>query len=405
MCKRTGLFATVIVAVTAFPATLGAQVPVAEVEKWIDSEIAGANGLSSLPLVRVELRTLAHSELDSNQVAALDSEVAGKGDHPKRAYLETMKRRLGEPDETLLQIVWRAPGEWRVCRTDRFLKVDLQPAPIGRPVNGVYPAGTPWTAARRGVEWYFDCCMRREHLWKLSPESLAHTTPAAGFPAGEGVEGWGKAGEALADRHLSGGVTLWREPGPRRWGAVAVNGLKWTCVIGTEGFRSRYSGRWSVVEARGFVDEVRPMGENPTVDRYALKDWRKFDLDGRGVWCARFVEALGLDGRVRTRSEVVVLEPLTDQAFEGLTRLPDASRPDPVRGELTFRVVEDFSDPRVRRTSEAGLPSVVADLGASAGGAARIRHLGWVALGALVVVLIGVRVLALRRVREGPQSR
>ncbi len=382
------------------PTTVGAQnqPSVASVEAWLDAEISGKNAFGSFASVRMALRTHSYAEFTAGQLSAMEAEVGGKPDHPKRMIVEATKRRLTAPDETVLLAFWRAPNHWRICRTDRFLKVDLPPAPVGNPVNGTYPADTKWTAPRTGVEWYLDCCQGRDYQWKLSPESLAFTTPDAGFPAAQGVEGWWLAFTSHADRHLTGGLAVWAEREPRRLGPVNLRGFDWACDVGTTTFQSRYSGRWDAAANRGFVEEIRPQGDKSPVGRYVMEKWAVRTIESKEVWCAENVRSYSRDGQLRTLSSLTELDVLSDEVFEQVTQLPDAARADPIRGEVTIRTVDDFGDPEVRRSRTLGQPPVLADTGPRTAGGETLRILGWVILGVLGVLLVIIRMrLAQRR--------
>lgn len=338
-----------------------------ELQRWFDSEWAASREPLNIDGFKLTWKKESYRLPSREQVEQFRSAVAAAPDHPGRAELALLERRLaGAPDVTTLQLWMKGAAEWRLSRTHES---ENDP--------------------------YADSVVTRDHSWGMTPRQLVVIDPAKGYPSGYDYSrdgGWLQLDVGVfAFGGLDRGRALEVKPGPIErtetgWQASAV------ADNGTVFF---YRGTWSAEHARGFVDEVR-IQRSPVLDgvycTLKVSGWQ-FDAEWKR-WRASRAEERMCDGKLDLVYSLVECAPYDAATFERVTAIPDLAGVDEVRGAVTFVGIQDFrpSVPVVRTTKDGAEVLLPHPAAQSLAHANSIRQAGWVVAAVLIAAIVASRI-------------
>ncbi|MFI4893365.1 MAG: hypothetical protein ACIAQ0_08025 [Phycisphaerales bacterium JB058] len=168
-----------------------------------------------------------------------------------------------------------------------------------------------------------------------------------------------------------------------RWRAT-TRSRKGDRIAGLEGTVSPDGGHFLVerIDVRAPGSDAEPLGG------MELRGWRREPLAPTG-WIAESYENFGPDGVVYERYTIQSFRPLTaNDRLSQLVSAPKSDGVDPLRGRVAFTAIEDF---RPGAKSPAEIRGVMPDDFGPSQKAPVLRVAGWLALGALVLAFIYVR--------------
>ena len=175
--------------------------------RWLDARLEEAEGFAGLPGLRFDcvVRIPPPVELSAAEIAAIEAEVAGKPDHPKRSLLESHREGQKAAGAGAKTTIWlHSDAVWR------------------------------WNREVQAGE-YFDTGRLDDDQWRLAPTQIAiHSVSAPALRAGEGtLEGVRAGAEWLVRVILHAGFGGRGTP-PYTVQSVSVDATTWTADLRAE---------------------------------------------------------------------------------------------------------------------------------------------------------------------------
>ncbi len=361
-----------LIAFLPFTAPLQAAPPNPEFMDWWNHVVlAGPRG-PSIDGVMIQYTLQENYRPSQDDLDRLRAEVKDHPDHPKHgelSQLEQASRREGASAATTCTL-WQMDGLWRFNRT---------------------------TAADR----FYDFCWNGTICWRLTPDSLA------------------KAGSSFVNRHPSFRVDsqsssigfvltqfttagLSAAPGlgidlhvsmdsPETWSAIGTgrgsDGTEWSV---------KSFGTWDAVSKQGHVERVTytattTQGVHSNVSE--ARAWRhipELNLD-----VASEVHFVDRENHIDSLYLLAETRSFTNREFESIIAVPEVNAQDVVRGELTYTVVNDYTDSTpvaIGVTTVGGSRALEPPKDAfRSQTSASLRVSGWIVAGCLLITLVVVR--------------
>lgn len=187
---------------------------------------------------------------------------------------------------------------------------------------------------------------------------------------------------------------------------VLADGKRWRATVGKVGSDEP---EWTI---EGVWNQEGGYGEAATAIRRTENDVARIEFHGWKYHSnigASFPTAIvwDIDGEPFRRYELTGLGTIDEARMSELAALPEHDRPDPLRGELTFRSVQDEraqartvarggADPFLQGRSHGFDPT--GDTAEQSGRSVRVY--GWVGVAGLILAVIGVRVWKARSMQS-----
>lgn len=322
--------------VLALSAAASAQSPTQEqVQAWFDAEWKAADRFPDFGDHAMHWVVENHFVPSPEELARLRAEVVGKPEHPDRQSLDRYEARLRGLPTLRRSTLWcRDRDHWR------------------HNMDGEDPRAIPW-----------DTVLTPRHGWHLTKYSLQVADSGDGYGPQFDLPNqvrslWPEVGQLL-----TGGLTLGNSffarlvPQP-----ATVDQFGWQVVAhrvgrntGTVAYEVVFEGIWDPVAARGFVTSMAqysPAPERALVELRLTKDWQYEPTLER--WIAHRAELYSKDTKL---DRVLRFDGMTigDRGrFEAVTAIPRHDRDEPVRGQLTFTRLMDYSDGSITEQTPQG---------------------------------------------------
>lgn len=342
-----------------------AQTAPQAVASWLDREIAMAAKPLELGDCAAEWVLKITFTPSAPEMAALRERVSGHPDHPEQGLLAAYERRArGEPD--------------MIGRTLWLSSIDKLR------FNSQYSEG------------YLDSVVTPRVTW-----SLSHTTLELGYTGSASEATSNIRAEAGSFRGelpelLFGAIAPISGAGMQLDGAVSVNGDRWSALFAREfddGSRhaGRVSGTWDATAGRGFANDytVTEASRTPGNVGYRVEyDGWTFD-DRLARWVAGEVRYFRPDGSL---DRVLAYRGTNcETSAAEATRVPTKRRPDPIRGSVDTRRVNDHTGGRLASGQYSRELVSIFDSGDHR--SPWLRRLGWISAASIAaaVVVFGIR--------------
>lgn len=322
--KITGMSSVVLICIAGVAHASSGDVKTWLAQAWEDAAKLPDFGDANLKWRSQRLYVPPDSQLDTMRRA-----VAGHPDHPDRVTLMLYDRRLrGDKDETVRQLWCHGDGQWRQSH-------DVQ-------VNNL--------STGQVTSSYADTVVLPDRHWQLSPDQLLVEPPD--ISAKSEVGGLVRVRSEFVNELgyiVTGGMTGARQSGTTL-GDVVVSGNRWN-VIATrtnassgKKYQLKFDGRWDEAQSRGFVERMEIVTNEYKPDVvgtvWTFSDWRVDPTSDRAI--AWKVEQFRPGGIPDSRFVVDHFSVEPGKSFEDVTRTPPVAGVDPVRGKVTFSVVQDL---------------------------------------------------------------
>ncbi len=343
-----------------------AAIDKAQVSAWLQEQIDGQFGLEKYPNLYFRLTVTMPPQWSAAELAAVQKEVEGKPDHPKRFELQAEILRVKNNGERTIYTVWRNDANnWRV-NSDSPEQPDIR-------FNDVY-AGP-------------------DLAWQMNPRQLTVIDPREGWPHEYELNTYLNAPlKYFLD--LSAGGLARPKVAEARLKDVSLQGTSWSCIVEQPNYALRVAGTWNEQLQRGFVSDTTVVKSTRQPDSVGRKrtfgTWNESSIPG--LWIASKVTESNSNGRVFSEAQVEEIRPQKGNELAGLKQLPDPAGSDPIRGQITFFNVRDYRPGVGKETYPRHVGAAPTVLEINPKETDRLRTVGWVVLGLLVVGLIGYRV-------------
>jgi len=281
-----------------------AQTPLADVQKWVDTQAALGDSLGNNLLIEARWSRTMRTPVDAATKAMLSQDLSKTPDHPMHGRQQQMRKRA-EAGLTTDRTLIAGEGRWRLASVERD------------------DPDTLWhTGGAKG-----DC-------WMWSGEEV--TVVDAKHPPG-GRDWSSLRHEYLDDvlNFLSGGLAG-IPPRTFAWTVLAFDGSVWTAHA-DDGTDHQYeaSGVWDASQLHGEVRSIRVTGKYPRVVTFS--DWGT----RKRFWTAGTVEYQSASGYFQRNTLAHVSAPDVARVTT-LSKVPSAQSGDELHDGLTPRVVIDL---------------------------------------------------------------
>lgn len=339
------------------------------IRAWLVREAEAANDLDFLRDRLVTIDYTEHAPLSLAELEQLRENVKGKPNHPGRRTLERYEEC---PRTVRLEFRIRGRGEWRIGSTQQDSE----------------------------EKSYRDTIMTDELAWSLSERALVLIDHSRGWPDRRDLS----RRETSLDARLFGLFLPFKAGPDDRLDSesirVTINGDEetWTAFAASDDNRTfRIMGRWSEEHQRPFFERLRVrwpgLDEDDPGSRTDCGAWRWIPEANR--WAATESTRFHPDDTIRHTLRLVSVEREPPGYFEEVSTPPQIDGADPIRGEVTATVVNDYTPEHATFKAIGGDRSVeettvfdrVEDSGRST-----LRITGWFAAGAIAALLIAIRV-------------
>lgn len=360
-----------------------ARQPVVEkVKAWAEKEIERARA-TSLEGLAYTVVVEDSDSVSADQLAAMEKEIEGKPDHPLRARVEVLRRRMTKGPDRQRQDNW-----------------------IGR--GGDVRHNTTYEKGASALP-FDDVARHGNIIWLMTPGQICLLDSKGPYPSGRDYTGE----LTRASRVLASAIF-----GP--FGSIVDREMKLTAARATEKgaelvydddkevFQYRLSVDWSAAEQRGVIGKCETwwgpsrQGIGKAWET-TYADWS--DLGVRGLRGARSITAVSSEDGAIQKSVIEHVREVSDQELASVLAVPSfAAKADAVRGPYTFTSVHDLRRDRgVIVTGRDG--ATTTKRSAEAIAEPRVDHTlrvaGWAGVAAIVAAVVIARV---RRGRSGETS-
>jgi hypothetical protein len=342
------------------------------VKAWFISLLSEANQNFKTRSMKLEWNRESLTAPSASEIEEIRTRVKNYPEHPDRARLAMLEAALKN-----------GPQEWR--ETIWFRKGDFR---------------SNTQSGRNDDPFYIDAVRVGSSGWKLNPGELVIVDASGSAPAGHDL---GIHYDAVATNVMPFfGVGLeWFGPweasctfeakGSGKWIARAKfssDALQGTTMITIEWDTTKQRGRCveAVMQSRGVTNLDQ---------REVASDW--FEVPFQTNEMARTI-TVEQSGKPAMRRSLLRAEVLDENEFDSITKQPDINGRDPIRGQVTFTQVHDFteSSPVFTIKDDTGTRKIQYAQTEEGKKASVLRVLGWVTASMIVVTLVLLRVRAAR---------
>lgn len=329
--------------------------------------------------LRFEWTSIAWSQEDAwipptAEIERLRREVPGRPDHPERTLLEAIEQKLaGRAPTGEFEFVFGGKGEFRLNHHSRYDPND-----------------------------YYDRIVTRDAMWGLTYMGLGHFDIGSKEPGYDLATFAAVAGQTYS-YFLDGGLWTVRlnqmQPDPVR---LNGNELVIECRGGPHDQRATVVAQWDAEASCGFIQSIRfrePRSSDGSTVIVESSGWEYDSFLQR--WAAEEVRSKRADGgvvHVWRRGRVGSVDA---ERFAALIRPPEPDGVDPVRGKVTFKVIEDHRASKRNFTSLTNTGPVVTAMppDSSTRDARWVTRTGWIVAACLAasLVFLRLRTVVLRR--------
>lgn len=338
----------------------------ATIRRWLEGQLAQPPAVLRVQWLKLSYIARDFPQLSASQYEALKQSAKTSTDPMDQVHLQRdeIPQRLGF-DSFEHTVWWQKSGSWRF--------------------NTTYP--------NRPKSAFHDVVFSKSVAWQLSPKQLTVLDPTRPPPADYNLA----SVESQINSDVSQLIDAWLNnglAGVPRLGRVSVTGDKWTAELVGEVVSQEVHGRWDGQAERPFVERTiftrtpHPDGPGLAIE---YSDWKKLDGNA-GDWIAQHMVQLKPDGRKSRAIDVTLVAPLEDQEFQSVVQAPPPTGADSIRGKLTATTVYDFArgtaskvDSKTSEQVQTGVLPRLPDTESS------WQRVGWVVLGSVVALLVGVR--------------
>lgn len=337
---------------------------------WFEQEWDRANEYPLARNIVVSYSVEMPTEIDAQGLSQLRRDVEGKPDHPDRIRLLIEERRHANGSDINHCEVWsQGTGRWR------------------------YNTNHPYLSEGS----YFDAASTEKVIWGLANQQLTILDPDETPPPGRDFGSLESQFRWHLAAMLHGLVGSGGRADSMHPTESSIDGDRWTAQAQKEDgtFAVKYRGRYIASEQRIEIDDrtvVHASNESFIGNRAVFSEWLFDDVLKRHV--ARKVAYLEPSGRPSRIFTFHDARTTTDAEFRKVTGLPQLSKPDPIRGQITVPSIVDLR-PRheqITYVAENGV-TTVEPLPASlrSGPPRSLRVVGWVLAGSLIVLFLVLR--------------
>lgn len=351
-------------------AAVGAPPTHAELVAWLRKGMAGVPD-SALTNITLKTRTTTFPTMLPTDMAALEAEVAGKPDHPKRMLLERAQELAAHPYVQTELLFLKSLQE---MRSTQFFG---ERAEYVNAVDVVVDTSIAWQAGGSNGG----------QLTIVDPRE----TNARGYEFALHIPRMTR--DRLGDA-LTGGLSTMSRVGGNPAIDVADTGNGWEATISMQRWTWRVRGLWHSAPAIPQVTE-KEVTQAPDAFAKAVGEVVRYEgwhATGNGrAWFPERVDTFLPGSRLAQRFEVQEVGELSPEEWKKVSALPVQGTTDPVSGRPAPSNVVDFRGNEALKSQHAvgGTPQLsVTGQGPSPAGYWRWRLVGWGAAGAIVVVLV-----------------
>ncbi len=327
-------------------------------------------------------QTFTYATADPATIAALEREVAGHPEHPRRFELENLKRRLANGGDTLKVKLWWGDAKlWRLSTTIPYLPE------------------MP----------YSDTAVCPDGAWILTPVQLTIIDPAGGNVGNYDAVLPNAGFQSYVNLALHGGFDLYEGACKPGTPTLADDGTWRIDAASPDGaIVLAYKGHWLADLERGFVDSVECVKAiEPTAvgERWVFADWQL--LPALNDYAARTVNHFApREQKPQALWKLIDCERTERAKIEEAAAVPRADGVDIDRGNVTYTRVFDSRVGRDLPVAAVTGPVLNIDSARSdmKGERSLTRVLGWILAGSLVVILIILKSRAQKGALGRPSS-
>jgi hypothetical protein len=363
---------TIIIAMTLVAANpvLGRQDEQAEVKAWFIALLDDAKSHFKARSMKIEWNREALEEPSRQEVEAIRERVKNFPEHPDRSKLGELEARQRNGPQSWRETVWLRNGDFRSS------------AQSGRPND----------------PFYIDTVRVGKSGWKLNPGELYLVGPSETAPPGHDLEQQ-YLSSITNILPLFGAGLDWFGPweaqssleslGNKKWIARTRYGsdeIKTTTTITIEWDNVRKTGR--CVEAA-----ITSRGSLNLDQRIVSNNWIVPPFGGNEI-AQEVVSEQG--GKPVLRITLLSIDVLNEQEFSLLTKQPEISDSDPIRGKVTFTQIQDFTgtSPLFTIKDDSGIRTLTYGQTPEGQRRSTVKVIGWITAGMIVVTLLLLRVRA-----------
>lgn len=354
----------------------GAQADDAALRRWAEAQLARRPFYESFAPFKAVIELEYPAQMTDSEFAELAKRVEGKPEHPDRPRFEVEQRRRTQgPDRRRMTMWYGGPRQWRVNHDDLF-QHDPELPP------------TSYDIAEDGeIHWHNVPVPGQRHI-QLSRIDDPPVQPRVSVIPADRL-----AMQYLLDAIDGPLVDRYAIPMSLRQASATQDGV--ACVVAAEGGHDSIeaSGRWAVPTESVLFEVLLRRSSQAPLDglRKKVSGWADHPELGKTI--ASQIET-SKGGRVLERASIVSVERADSKVIRQVSRIPDPSHPDVIRGAADPADPVEWID---LREADAAQSLIARDVAAAVVQAGRKERdwLSWggLGLGALVVGLLGYRAI------------
>lgn len=330
----------------------------AAVEKWLqpflDPKADPRNVLP--PNTWIAFNLITRSSISDSDFAALQQRVGQKPDHPDRKALEIEQARRSPQGSVENKQVWFGSSSlWRVCTGEQSSFLDF-----GESGND---------------------------LWTLSPQRFVWTSPKVKPLEGHDIATAFTMELEGLDYLVTGGLREAARLG-QTIQSISQEGNSWKVILkrADGSLARRLMVEWNDSANRGFISENMHLDQaGKEAGGWRIKGW---SLRLPNLWMASAASSDGRWGGGKYEFQLVKVETVDEAKIKEMATPPQEGRPDPVRGELTFRTFIDGRSGSMEVSKRSAENMVRVDASSPSD---RLRLFGWLIGGSVLIGLIALR--------------
>lgn len=262
-----------------------------------------------------------YSDLSDAEFLKLKAEVSANPNHPRQGEFQVhqMYRTKG-PTKIHYQLFVRGEGKWR----------------INEQADG---------------QGYHDQVFTGSSAWRLTPDLLDICDPSTeSSDKNQAISGATKTFRPALCRLLHGGIGF-HNLADLDIHVLEVHSNQWIAALErpstlepSRQLALRIAGTWDNEAQRGFINEIRITKNGAAPHSVGAKEivtgWKR-DVSAER-WIASRVDIYNATGTLERAIVFRSIAPPISDGFQAVTRLPPMKGSDPLRGDLSFKLVKDF---------------------------------------------------------------